>query len=72
VRHGLLVTHKGSVSGELSGLLGRVSAHTEKLQFCRVWQENSVTDHPSIERRVDRLEGRDVGEITRDKNKENF
>jgi hypothetical protein len=44
----------------------------EKLQFCRFWQENSVTDHPYIERKVDRQASRDVGEITGDRNKENF
>jgi hypothetical protein len=72
MRHRLLVTRKGSVSLELSGLLRWVSAHTEKLQLCRFWQENSVTDHPSIERKVDRQASWDVGEITGDRNKENF
>jgi hypothetical protein len=72
MRHGLLVTQKGSVSRELSSLLGRVSALTEKLQFCRFWQENSVRDHSSIERKVDRQASRDLGKITGDRNKENF
>jgi hypothetical protein len=38
------------------------------LQFCRFWQENSVRDQPSIERKA----GRDVSKIAWDRIKENF
>ena len=62
-----------SVSGGPSALWRQITNHTKKLQYGGTRQENSVRDDPSIGGIVNaQARGRGIGEITGDKDKENF
>lgn len=61
-----------SVSRGPSTLFGRIFSHTEKLQYGGTRQENSVTHDPSIGGILNAQARGGVGEITGDKDKENF
>jgi hypothetical protein len=61
-----------NVPGGPSALLRRILSHTEKLQYGGTRQENSVTDDPSIGGILNAQARGGGGEITGDKNKENF